>query len=312
MLPSVVQDTEPGSGVVRIPVRKVKGREVSPQADSLVVEEPLEIRIGHECDGRRVHRAVSVTMRTPGHDCELAAGFLWTEGILSSPSQIRHIRHCGPPAANGRRNVIRVELHDGVPVDLHHLERHFYTTSSCGVCGKTSLEAVRVCRRMTLPEGRPLLDAAVIHRLPEALRAAQQVFDHTGGLHGAGLFDERGELLGLFEDVGRHNAVDKLIGAQLLAGNLPLTDRILFLSGRACFELVQKALTAGIAVVAAVGAPSSLAVDLARACGMTVLGFVRDGRFNIYAGEGRIREAGGGRNDPGPARSLPLIHAGSA
>ena len=300
MFPFGMQDNSAAAGVVQIPVRKVQGHDVSPQADALAVEEPLEIRVGFERDGKRVHQAVSVTMRTPGHDRELAAGFLWTEGILSAPDQIQHIRPCG------RRNVVRVELRDGVAVNLQHLERHFYTTSSCGVCGKTSLEAVRACRRVTLPVGRPLLDAEVIHRLPDALRAAQSVFDTTGGLHGAGLFDERGELLALCEDVGRHNAVDKLIGGQLLAGNLPLSDRVLLLSGRASFELVQKAMMAGIAVVAAVGAPSSLAVDLARDCGMTVLGFVRNGRFNIYAGEGRIREARGAQAESPARHSLPL------
>jgi FdhD protein len=272
-----------------MPVRQVHGQDVLPLADALAVEEPLEIRVGFESSGKRTHQAVSVTMRTPGHDRELAAGFLWTEGILSSADQIQQIRPCGPPTAAGHRNVVRVELRDGVSVNLQRLERHFYTTSSCGVCGKTALEAVRVGRRVTFPADRPLLDPAVIHHLPRALRAAQSVFDQTGGLHGAGLFDARGELLGLYEDVGRHNAVDKLIGAQLLAGKLPLSDCVLMLSGRACFELVQKAMMGGLPVVAAVGAPSSLAVELARECGMTVLGFVRDGRFTIYAGEGRIR-----------------------
>ncbi len=307
MLPSAIPEGAQ-MGVVRIPVREVRGDDVSPQADALAVEEPLEIRVGFEREGKRVHRAVSVTMRTPGHDAELAAGFLWTEGVLRSPDDIRQIRHCGPA---GRRNVVRVELAAGVSVDLAHLERHFYTTSSCGVCGKTSLDAVRVCRRIALPEGRPLLDAGVIHRLPAALRAAQTAFERTGGLHGAGLFDARGELLCVREDVGRHNAVDKLIGGQLLAGNLPLYDRIVLLSGRAGFELVQKAMMAGVAVVAAVGAPSSLAVELARDCGMTVLGFVRDGRFNIYAGEGRIREARGGGAGGHARHGLPLVHGGA-
>ena len=307
MLPSVLQNHAAEVGVVRMPVRKVHGHDVSPQADALAIEEPLEIRVGFERAGKRTHQAVSITMRTPGHDRELAAGFLWTEGVLLSADQIHEIRPCGPPAATGQRNVVRVELRSGTEVNLQSLERHFYTTSSCGVCGKTALEAVRVCRRVVLPESRPLLDAELIHRLPDALRAAQAVFDHTGGLHGAGLFDERGELLCLREDVGRHNAVDKVIGTQLLAGTLPLSDHVLFLSGRASFELVQKAMMAGIAVVAAVGAPSSLAVDLARDCGMTVLGFVRNDRFNIYSGEQRIREARAGQDDLTLRRSLPVI-----
>ncbi len=284
---AVIADS--GAGTVEVPVRKVHGRDIVPQADVLAVEEPLEIRLGFVCDGRRTHRAVSVTMRTPGHDLDLAAGFLFTEGIIAAPDQVQLIRHCGPPQAGGHHNVVRVELQSDVCVDLARLERHFYTTSSCGICGKTSLEAVRTCRRPIRGRGRPWLDPAVIHRLPERLRAAQAAFDQTGGLHAAGIFDERGTLLRLREDVGRHNAVDKLIGAELLAGNLPLSKRILLLSGRACFELVQKAMMAGIPVVAAVGAPSSLAVDLAWDCGMTALGFVRNGRFNIYAGADLIR-----------------------
>jgi FdhD protein len=186
-----------------------------------------------------------------------------------------------------------------VAVDLTRLERHFYTSSSCGVCGKASLEAVRVCVRQRLPEGRPLIDAEVIHRLPESLRAAQTVFDRTGGLHAAALFDARGQLLCLREDVGRHNALDKLIGAQFLAGRTPLSEDILLVSGRASFELVQKAVVAGIPTLAAVGAPSSLAVSLAREHGLTVLGFVRQDRFNIYTGAERIRQAPPGVRNQG-------------
>jgi FdhD protein len=300
---------DPPSSVaaVPIPVQKVDGRQVQAQADVLAVEEPLEIRLRFGPAEARRQQAVSVTMRTPGHDLELAVGFLWTEGILTAPEQLQQVRHCGPPGSTGHPNVIRVDLQPEVAVDLNRLERHFYTTSSCGVCGKTSLEAVRVRHRPPLAEGQPLLDPDVIHRLPEALRAAQSVFDRTGGLHAAGLFDAQGRLLCLREDVGRHNALDKLIGAQVLARNLPLSQHVLLLSGRACFELVQKAVMAGVPVLAAVGAPSSLAVDLARDCGMTVLGFVRNGRFNIYAGAGRIRDAGAVA--AGPARrSLPVLH----
>ena len=274
------------SGVVEKPVQKVNGEVLSPQTDLLAVEEPLEIRLGVPRRGGHDPVSLSVTMRTPGHDFELAAGFLLTEGVVSSASQIERLRRCGPDARCGK-NVVTVDLRRGVTVDLDRLRRHFYTSSSCGVCGKTSLAAVRVALRPRLAAG-PSLDPAVVHRLPETLRAAQPVFDHTGGLHASALFDERGRLLCLFEDVGRHNALDKLIGSRLLANELPLADRVLLVSGRASFELVQKAAAAGIPVLAAVGAPSSLAVDLARDCGMTLLGFVRDGRFNVYSGAARI------------------------
>jgi FdhD protein len=252
------------------------------QSDLLAVEEPLEIRLGCDVAGRRIHRAVSITMRTPGHDLELAVGFLFTEGILDAPGQVAGVHACGAG------NVARVDLQPGVAVDLTRLERHFYTTSSCGVCGKIALEAVRVRCRHRPPEGRPVVDAAVVHRLPEVLRAAQVVFDCTGGLHASALFDTHGNLLCLREDVGRHNALDKVIGAQFLAGRTPLLDGLLLVSGRASFELVQKAAVAGIPILAAVGAPSSLAVSLARELGLTVLGFVRQDRFNIYTCPARI------------------------
>jgi FdhD protein len=248
----------------------------------LAVEEPLEIRLGHDVGGRRVHTVVSVTMRTPGHDHELSVGFLFTEGVLITREQVARAHACGAG------NVACVEVHPSVPVDVARLERHFYTASSCGVCGKTSLEAVRVSARHRLPEGRPIVKAEVIRRLPEALRAAQTVFDRTGGLHAAALFDGAGNLLCLREDVGRHNALDKLIGAQFLAGRTPLCEGVLLVSGRASFELVQKAVVAGIPILAAVGAPSSLAVSLAREHNLTVLGFVRHDRCNIYTGAERI------------------------
>jgi FdhD protein len=272
------------------------------QPDVLAVEEPLEIRLGCDTGGRRVHAAVSITMRTPGHDRELAAGFLFTEGILVTPQQVASVRACGTG------NVACVDLRPGVAVDLSRLERHFYTSSSCGVCGKASLEAVRVCTRHHLPMGQPVVEARVIHRLPEALRAAQSVFDRTGGLHAAALFDAGGNLLCLREDVGRHNALDKLIGAQFLAGRTPLSDDVLLVSGRASFELVQKAAVAGIPILAAVGAPSSLAVSLAREHGLTVLGFVRQDHFNIYSGGERIRAAGAlcGAAAEDPEERLPL------
>ncbi len=222
-------------------------------------------------------------MRTPGDDAELAVGFLFTEGLIADREQVAGVRMC----KGG--NAVRVDLTPGVAVDLARLERHFYTGSSCGVCGKSSLAAVRVEPRFRPAAGMPVVEAEVIYRLPEALREAQTVFDRTGGLHASALFNTAGCLLDLREDVGRHNALDKLIGAEFLAGRLPLTEAILLVSGRVSFELVQKAAVAGIPIVAAVGAPSSLAVDLAREHGLTLLGFVRVERFNIYTGAERIQ-----------------------
>ena len=242
----------PAPGVVKRPIQKVNGDGASPNADLLAVEEPLEIRLSVPRTGGRDNFTVSVTMRTPGHDFELAAGFLLTEGVVSSVRQIERLRRCGGPDGRCAKNVVTVQLRPGVSVDLERLRRHFYTSSSCGVCGKTSLAAVRLALRPHLSAG-PNLDPAVVHRLPEMLRSAQTVFDHTGGLHASALFDDRGRLLAVYEDVGRHNALDKLIGSRLLASDLPLADRVLLVSGRASFELVQKAAAAGIPVLAAVG-----------------------------------------------------------
>lgn len=256
--------------------------------DVLAIEEPLEIRIGWRTGGRLEHRAISITMRTPGDDLNLAAGFLFTEGIVASADQIADVRHCGLPAKDKNiQNTVVVELEDGVDIDFKRLERNFYTTSSCGVCGKSSIEALHTGVG-TIGGGDLRVASEVIHRLPDTLRASQNVFDQTGGLHASALFNIKGELETLCEDVGRHNALDKVIGRKFLAGREPLSDLILLVSGRSSFELVQKALMAGIPVLAAVGAPSSLAVELARQYGMTLIGFVRDGRFNIYTGETRI------------------------
>jgi FdhD protein len=277
----IVSECDPALAAVR--VCRVSGSGATLEPDLLAVEEPLEIRLGLEVDGRRVHAAVSVTMRTPGHDHELAVGFLYTEGIIANREHVTGVRACGSG------NVVRVDLATGVGVDLARLERHFYTSSSCGVCGKTSLEAVRVSVRHRVADGRPAVDAEVIRRLPAVLRAGQTVFDRTGGLHASALYDTAGELLCLREDVGRHNALDKLIGSRFLAGYTPLRESVLLVSGRASFELVQKAVVAGIPILAAVGAPSSLAVSLARENGLTVVGFVRPDRFNVYTGAERIR-----------------------
>ena len=261
----------------------------------LAVEEPLEIRLGFP-DG--THKAISITMRTPGEDGELAAGFLFTEGIITSPAQIKQIRHCGLKIRKGsgtldragalNSNTIRVDLAKGVEVDLGRLNRHFYTSSSCGVCGKSSIEALKT-EAAKLPEVGPIVDPALISRLPVLLRREQDTFDKTGGLHASALFDLDGSFDIVREDVGRHNALDKVIGRKFLDGELPLNQNILLVSGRASFELVQKAVMAGIPILAAVGAPSSLAVELAREFGMTLIGFVRDDRFNIYCGEERVK-----------------------
>jgi FdhD protein len=270
-------------------MQRAVGSSVESAADELAVEEPLEIRLAYQADGRLIQRSISITMRTPGQDAELAAGFLLGEGIIRGPDDIASARPCGPAVGPLRlHNLVRVELRADVAVDLKRLERHFYTTSSCGVCGKTSLEALQVAPGFELPAAGPRVSAETIHRLPQQLRQSQPVFDHTGGLHGAGLFTPGGALIGLREDVGRHNAVDKLIGAEVLAGRVPLVDRLLLVSGRASFELVQKALMAGIPVMVAVGAPSSLAVELACRFKMTLVGFARDNRFNVYSGAWRL------------------------
>jgi FdhD protein len=250
--------------------------------DTLAAEEPLEIRVAG--------RPLTVTMRTPGDDFDLARGFLVSEGVVSADSDIVAIRYCAGATADGVNtyNVLDVLLDDGVPAPDPSLERNFYTTSSCGLCGKASLEAVRTISRWHVDRDPLRLNAATIATLPDKLRAAQRVFDRTGGLHAAGLFDADGELLCVREDVGRHNAVDKVIGWALDAGRLPLSGTTLMVSGRASFELVQKAVMAGVPALAAVSAPSSLAVDLAREMGLTLIGFLRGSSMNIYSGVERI------------------------
>jgi FdhD protein len=271
---------------VRVAIKKHSPGENFVAQDNLAVEEPLEIRVGQ--------KTVSITMRTPGHDAELAAGFLFTEGLLQSADQILELQNCGPALSQAQsQNVVRVELQPGVEIELHRLERHFYTSSSCGVCGKTSIEALQVKNRYPIAPGAnrfgPFLSAQLVHALPGKLRDSQAVFDRTGGLHACALFSMSGDELCIREDVGRHNALDKLVGWALLEKKLPLDQTVLFVSGRASFELIQKAVTAGVRIFAAVGAPSSLAVELARESNLTLLGFVRDNRFNIYSGEWRIQ-----------------------
>ncbi len=272
-----------------VPILRVTAQGTTAAADALAVEEPLEIQLSYTRRGTRVHKSISVTMRTPGHDTELAAGFLFTEQIIASPTQIAEITT--PCTADGSAlvNTLRVSLHDGVSVDLKRIERHFYAASSCGVCGKRSIAALALDRCPPLDPDAPVLDATLVPTLPDALRRAQTVFAATGGLHAAGLFGTTGQLLLSREDVGRHNAVDKVIGHAFLARRTPLSSHALVVSGRASFELVQKTAAAGIPVLAAVGAPSTLAVDLARECGLTLLGFVREARFNVYTGAQRLR-----------------------
>jgi FdhD protein len=286
------------ASVARIDVRRIVAGESSEVEDVLAVEEPLEIRLGFQ-DG--THKAISITMRTPGDDGELAVGFLFTEGIIHTPKKIKQIRHCGlkigraegtvDRAAALNSNTIRVDLSE-TDVDLKKLERHFYTSSSCGVCGKSSIEALR-SQAEILPNSKFVVGEKMIHRLPTLLRESQDVFERTGGLHASALFSIDGSLDIVREDVGRHNALDKVIGAKFLAAEMPLSEKILLVSGRASFELVQKALMAGISILAAVGAPSSLAVELAKEYNMTLVGFVRDERFNIYAGPERIISGSG-------------------
>ena len=267
--------------VAPIAITRVENGTSASAEDLLVTEEPLEIRLGYGPEHDRTEIRLSVTMRTPGNDEELARGFLFTEGLITYPAQLLRVAYCQNVKEEERGNVVRAELHPSVEVDPAKWQRNFYTTSSCGVCGKSSIEAVQVNCLKPLPKA-PELSAALITALPERMRDAQTVFKHTGGIHAAVLFNVHGELLLLREDVGRHNAVDKVIGAAQLA-DLPLAACILLVSGRAGFELVQKCVVAGIPAMAAVGAPSSLSVQLARASGLLLIGFLRDQRFNIYA-----------------------------
>jgi FdhD protein len=264
---------------------KVSSSGVRATDDLLAAEEPLEIRISFYDTGRRIEKSLSITMRTPGNDFELAVGFLFTEGIIKNWEDIHSIKHC-----NGlHENVVRVELKEHVVVELGKLERNFYTTSSCGVCGKSSIEAIKTtCRIKSVEQDSIRFSPDIIYNLPTILRNKQSIFDFTGGLHACGLFDSSGHLLITREDVGRHNALDKLIGAVLIEPSVSLETSLLLLSGRASFELIQKAYMAGIKLVCAVGAPSSLAVQMAEEFGITLIGFLRNNSFNIYSGPQRI------------------------
>lgn len=261
----------------------------SERHDEVAVEEPLEIRVAFSTPEGRATRSLSITMRTPGDDEELAAGFLLSESIIGSRDDIAAVEPCGPPAPDsGNHNVVRVELHRDVELDIGRLQRHFYTTSSCGVCGKASLEALHAVGARPLTGNAMVFRHDMLAQVPHSLRAAQATFDRTGGLHAAAAFTAAGDLVVTREDVGRHNAVDKVLGALLREGRLPAQDLGLMVSGRASFELLQKALVAGMPLLAAVSAPSSLAVQLAREFDITLVGFLRGDNFNIYAGAQRI------------------------
>ena len=264
------------------------GSEAGTADDFVATEEPLEIRLEYASGGKRVERSISITMRTPGNDEELAVGFLLSEGIIRDRKDVMLVRPCGPPAPNGLINVVRVELADDLTFDIDRLERHFYTSSSCGVCGKASLDAVRVQGRFDISSVDLGIAAAVLESLPEALMAEQAVFEETGGLHASGLFDPSGQIVAVREDVGRHNALDKLIGSRLMRDDIPLSGYGIMVSGRASFELMQKAMMAGCPLVAAVGAPSSLAVEMAQEFGMTLVGFLKRDRFNVYSRGDRV------------------------
>ncbi len=283
-LPVVHQPaTEPTPGFVKVSLSAYPHLDQR-GTDWLAQEEPLEISLEFSTADGISRKPLSITMRTPGHDVELAVGFLNGEGIIASRDHVAG-HHLGA-------NKVLVKLHPEHHPDLARLDRHFYTSSSCGVCGKATLEAISTVRDQPLPRDGFSVTPAQLIRWPDVLRAAQPTFDRTGGLHAAGLFDAEGRLHFVREDVGRHNAVDKVVGAACLAGLLPLSRSALLVSGRASFELVQKALMAGVPLLAAVGAPSSLAVELAKRFDMTLVGFVRGGRFNVYHGDWRLSDLG--------------------
>ncbi len=271
-------------------LKEFSNNHITSKTDELATEEPLEIRVlrrDRDGGGSWVSFSIAVTMRTPGNDFELSAGFLFSEGVVKDKNQILQISYCKDPGVEQQFNIVSVFLSDDTLFDHQKLSRNVYTSSSCGICGKGSLELVKaVCE--TRPVGDIFVSTKMLRQLPDIVRKSQGVFARTGGLHASALFDQDGNLVLLREDVGRHNALDKLVGAAFFSGKLPASNTILLLSGRASFELVQKAVLAGIPAIASVGAPSSLAVDLAREYGLTLVGFLRNDRFNLYSGEERI------------------------
>jgi FdhD protein len=271
------------ASIDHIIIQKINGGKLTETEDKVAKEEPLEIQLSYSTGTGRMQKNIAVTMRTPGNDEELAAGFLFTEGIIKKVEAIGEIKR-----SHADENSLQVILKENIIPILGNAARNFYTTSSCGVCGKASIDAVRTVSLYENVQDNISINASVLYHLQDNLKQQQKVFEDTGGIHASALFDITGKFIMLREDVGRHNALDKIVGAALLKNELPLNNFILFLSGRASFELVQKAVMAGIKVIAAVGAPSSLAVEMANETGITLIGFLRNDRFNIYSGGQRI------------------------
>ena len=269
--------------VAHISIYKIGPDEISETEDKVAVEEPMQIQLEYSTASGRMQKNIAVTMRTPGNDAELAAGFLFTEGIITDKDAISEIKR-----SDADENRVQVILKENTVPVLGNVARNFYTTSSCGVCGKASIDAINTVSQFTATKDNICIDVALLYQLQDSIKKQQKVFEDTGGIHASALFDVTGKFIMLREDVGRHNALDKIIGAALLNGELPLNNHLLFLSGRASFELAQKAVMAGIKVIAAVGAPSSLAVEMAKENDVTLIGFLRNNRFNIYNGKERI------------------------
>ena len=274
----IIQKTE------KILINKIVNGEKVEVEDELAIEEPLEIQLVYSTPNGRMQKNISVTMRTPGNDEELAAGFLFTEGIIKHATDITTVQHLPSDM-----NRVLVTLVENKMPSLNNAERNFYTTSSCGICGKGSIDAINVAAVFPNTLDTISLPASLVYSLPDLVKKEQQVFQHTGGIHASALIDFSGEVILIREDVGRHNALDKIIGNRFLKSQLPLGNNILFLSGRSSFELIQKAFMAGIKIVVAVGAPSSLALEMAKECGITLIGFLRGEKFNIYTGAQRIK-----------------------
>lgn len=269
--------------VEHIKIQKISSGKNKETEDKVAVEEPLQIQLEYSTASGRMQKNIAVTMRTPGNDEELAAGFLFTEGIIKNAEDISKIKR-----SHADENIVQVILKENTIPALGNAARNFYTTSSCGVCGKASIDAINTVSVFTAEKDSININAAILYNLQDTIKEQQHVFEDTGGIHASALFDCSGKFIMLREDVGRHNALDKIIGAALMKNELPLNNCLLFLSGRASFELVQKAVMAGIKVIAAVGAPSSLAVEMAKENGITLIGFLRNNRFNIYSEKQRI------------------------
>lgn len=278
------------SGIQKRHLFRYTESELHPATDAIAIEEPLEIRLVFLRPGGRQHsQSLTITMRTPGHDVDLAIGLLFAEGIIGRKEQVLHWNHTGDSLApESRENVLTLELDPALDLTPDFPNRNFYAASSCGICGKASIEMLRTISQYYPHTAAPVVTPELLLSLPQALRTAQSVFEQTGGIHAAGLFNTKGQLLLLREDIGRHNALDKLIGAAMQTGLMPLREHVVMTSGRIGFELVQKCSMAGVPLLAAVGAPSSLAIELAEESGMSLVGFLRDGRFNVYTGAERI------------------------